>query len=128
MTALATSKRRFKCPVCETAVDRQSRTQIYCSPKCMRKANYVRKAGLGQLWGQDTALVRTPHKSSNENNVLQWPKSRSRVSCNDIVGPQQVIEAEIIAGRNWDEVVSSDGVRCYVRRLSQRALRDGAAE
>jgi hypothetical protein len=60
MTALASNKRRFKCPVCERTVDRQSRTQVYCSPKCMRKGNYSKKAGLGLLLGQDTALVPTP--------------------------------------------------------------------
>jgi len=125
MTDLASSKRRFKCPVCERAVDRQSRTQVYCSPKCMRKANYARKAGEGRLLGQDTALVRTPHKNDSENNILQWPKSRPTICFrNGIVGPRKVIDVEVIAGREWEEVVSSDGVKSYVSRLTRRALID----
>jgi len=93
MTALASSRRRLKCPVCDRAVERQSRTQVYCSARCMRKANYARKAGLGQLSGHYTALVPTPHKSSNENNVLQWPKSGSSISCN---GP-----ISLVGGGSW---------------------------
>jgi hypothetical protein len=80
MIALASSKRRFKCPVCQTVVARQSRTQVYCSAKCMRKANYARKAGEGRLLGQDTALVRTPHKNDSERNILQWPNRDRRPS------------------------------------------------
>ena len=64
-----------------------------------------------------------PHKSSNENNILQWPKTRSsRVPSDGIVGPRQVIGAEIIAGREWEDVVSSGGVKSYVSRLTRRAL------
>ena len=39
-----------------------------------------------------------------------------------IVGPRSVIHAEIIAGREWQEVVSADGVKSYVSRLGKRAL------
>lgn len=123
MTALASSKRRFKCPVCERTVERQSRQQVYCSRKCMRKANYAKNAGLGLLLGQDTAVGPDPHKNSNENNILQWPKSRSSTCFRDgIVGPRRVTDVEVVAGREWQEVVSSDGVVCYVSRLAQRAL------
>jgi hypothetical protein len=59
--ALATNRHaRVRCPVCERVVTRRSRQQRYCSPKCMRAANYARKAGSGLLLGQDTALVRAP--------------------------------------------------------------------
>jgi hypothetical protein len=127
---LATNKRRFPCPVCERIVERQSRTQVYCSPKCMRKGNYARKAGLGLLSGQDTAVVPTPHKSSNENNVLQWPKSRSSGAekaprTDGIIGPKRVIDVEVVAGRDWREIVSSSGVKSYVSRVTARALREG---
>src|SRR5262245_22269311 len=129
MNALASSKRRFTCPICDCTVNRQSRQQIYCSSKCMRRANYARKAGLALLLGQDTALVPDPHKSSNENNILQWPKTVSGTCHNGrsdgIVGPAKVIHAEVIAGRDWQEVVSSGGVTIYVSRLTTRALRDG---
>jgi hypothetical protein len=59
----------------------------------MRKANYARKAGEGLLLGQDTALIPTPHKNSNENNILQWPKSRSSLSSN---GP-----LNLLGGGSW---------------------------
>jgi hypothetical protein len=128
MTALASSKLRFKCPICESIVERQSRTQVYCSPKCMRKGNYARKAGLGLLLGQHTAGIRTSHKIESKNNVLQWPQTPSSPCRTDgIVGPRKVIRAEVINGRDWEEIVSSDGVRSYVSRLTIRALRDGSA-
>jgi hypothetical protein len=127
---LATNKRRFRCPVCERMIERQSRTQVYCSPKCMRKGNYAKKAGLGLLSGQDTAVVPTPHKSSNENNVLQWPKSRSSsaekaLRTDGVIGPRRVIDTECIAGRNWQKVISSGGVVSWVSRLTARVLREG---
>jgi hypothetical protein len=74
MTALASSKLRFKCPICESIVERQSRTQVYCSPKCMRKGNYARKAGLGLLLGQHTALIRTPIKSKAKTMSCDGPR------------------------------------------------------
>jgi hypothetical protein len=124
MIALASSKREFKCPVCEVTVNRQSRQQAYCSRKCMRKANYAKNAGLGLLLGQDTALGPDPHKKSNENNIPQWPKTRSSVRFRDgIVGPRSVIDAVVIASREWQKVVSSDGVVSYVSHLAQRALK-----
>ena len=129
---LATNKLRFRCPVCERVVERQSRTQVYCSSKCMQKGNYARKAGLGLLSDPPhTALVPTPHKSSNENKVLQWPKSRSSSAetaarTDGIIGPKRVIDAEVIAGREWEEIVSSGGVVSYVSRLAMPALREGS--
>jgi len=111
---LASSKRRFRCPVCERTVERKSRTQTYCSAKCMRKGNYARKAGSGLLLGQDTALVPTPHKSPNENKVLQWPKtgsSLSRTGPLNILGggswkwPVAVqLDSKILAQIRWCEV------------------------
>lgn len=93
MTALAPNKRRLKCQVCDRTVERKSRTQNYCSAKCMRKGNYARKVDSGELLGGDTALILTPHKSSNENNVLQWPKSGSSLSAN---GP-----LNLLGGGSW---------------------------
>jgi hypothetical protein len=121
-----------RCPICNRTVKRKSRQQVYCSPKCMRKGNYVRKAGLGQLVGQDTALIPNPPKKVSENNILQWPKWRSSILAkglrsDGIVGPRSVIQTEVIAGRKWEEVVSSSGVRSYISRLTRRALRDGAS-
>src|SRR5262249_45416724 len=123
MTALATSKRRLKCPVCDRTVDRNSRQQQFCSTRC-RKRHWRDKIPAD---GGDTRRGTNPHKSSSENNILQWPKLRSRVSCKGVIGPRRVIETEVIAGRSWDEVISADEITCYVSRLTQRALRDGGA-
>src|SRR5262245_10929379 len=60
-----------KCPVCERSVERRSRQQRYCSRRCMKAANYARKAGSGELLGHDTALGPNPHKSANKINELQ---------------------------------------------------------
>jgi hypothetical protein len=78
--------------------------------------------------GGGSGSVTNPHKISNENNILQWPKSRSSTCFKDgIVGPRRVIERAVIAGREWQEIVSSDGVKSYVSRLTRRALIDGGA-
>jgi hypothetical protein len=39
-----------------------------------------------------------------------------------IVGPSRVIRAEVINGRDWQEVISSSGVRSYVSRIAKPAL------
>jgi hypothetical protein len=36
-----------------------------------------------------------------------------------------VIHAAVIAGREWQEIVSSDGVKSYVSRVAKRALVGG---
>jgi len=120
--------RRVRCPICEDTVERRARQQVYCNRKCMRKANYARKAGLGLLLGQDTAVVPDPHESFRHINGLQGAKSRSTAG---IVGPRNVprhvFQCEVIAGREWQEIVSTDGVTSYVTRLSKRTLRETAA-
>jgi hypothetical protein len=136
MIATARRDAPVRCPICERTVKRQSRQQIYCSPKCMRRANYARKVGSGELLGHDTALVPDPHKSANENNNLQRPKTESAprrggpprsISSRGIGGPRHVIQVEIIDSRNWEEVTSSDGVRSYVSYIGKRALTDRGA-
>lgn len=123
MTALAINRHRFKCPVCESTIDRQSRTQVYCSARCMRKANYAKRALKNAPRYPHSPLVPTPHKINNENNILQWPKSRSRPRHNDgICGPRKVVDIEVIAGRDWQEIVSAHGVMSYVGTLAKRAL------
>jgi len=125
-----------QCPVCNRTTERRSRQHVYCKRSCMRRANYARKASLGLLPGQDTALVPDPHKSSNENNNLQRPKTGSSprrggpprgISSSGIVGPRHVIQVEIIDVPEWEEVTSSDGVTSYVSYLGKRAPTDKGA-
>jgi endogenous inhibitor of DNA gyrase (YacG/DUF329 family) len=135
MIAPARRDAPVRCPVCNGSAERRSRQHVYCSRRCMRRANYARKAGSKLLPGQDTALGPDPHKSPNENNNLQWPKTRSSprrsgplrsISSKGIVAPRHVIQV-IIDSRNWEEVTSSDGVRSYVSYIGKRALIDGGA-
>jgi hypothetical protein len=88
MIATAHRDAPVRCPVCERSVERRSRQQVYCRPSCMRKANYARKAGSGLLLGQDIALLRDTHKLSNENNILEWPKTGSSLFSN---GPLNIV-------------------------------------
>lgn len=53
------------------------------------------------------------------STVLALPKSVSRGS---IVGPADVLDAEVFGGRTWMPAVSSGGVPISVGRLRQRAL------
>jgi hypothetical protein len=66
-----------------------------------RKANYARRDA-GKIATERLKIearyphsgdVRTPHKSSNENNVLQWPKTGSSLFCN---GP-----LNLLGGGSW---------------------------
>jgi hypothetical protein len=89
MTALASTKRRLKCAVCERIATRQSRQQQFCSTKCRMKA--FRKKMPASI--QDSGSVTNPHKFSSRNNVLEWPKSESSISCN---GP-----LNLLGGGSW---------------------------
>jgi hypothetical protein len=42
---------------------------------------------------QDSGSVTNPHKFSSRNNVLEWPKSESSISCN---GP-----LNLLGGGSW---------------------------
>ena len=71
--------------------------------------------------------VTNPHKSSSKNNILQWPKTVSSLFCNGIIGPRAVIEAEVIAGHEWQEVISAGGVRSQQTIIRRPALVRGRA-
>jgi hypothetical protein len=49
-------------------------------------------------------------------------RASARISTRGIVGPACAIRAEVINARDWEEVVSSDGVVSHVSRLGKRAL------
>jgi hypothetical protein len=81
MIASARRDAPVRCPICERKTERRSRQQVYCSRRCMRRANYARKAGRGLLSGQGTALVPTPPKSVSKNNSSQPAKTGSSLFC-----------------------------------------------
>ena len=128
MTALASNKHPFKCPVCGQTVERKTRQQLYCSTKCrMRASRSLMDApdiGASDLNAPATILRYEPRQKLNNFNGAKFVK---RGWSDGIIGPCRVIEAAVIAGREWEEVVSSDGVKSYVSRLTRRALLDRGA-
>ena len=109
------------CPVCDRIVQRKSRNQQFCSVRCRQQAHYGKLVAEGRFdpfLGQDTALPTNPPKNSNGVNSLQAAKSASTLR---IYASRRVIEAELIAGRDWTAVMSPDGVVCLVApRLRRR--------
>ena len=93
-----------RCPACDRIVKRRSRQQTFCSTRCRNKAHKTPWTLKTPVRYHPSQEGTDPHKSSNENNILQWPKTgSSRVPSDGIVGPRQVIGAEIIAGREWED-------------------------
>jgi endogenous inhibitor of DNA gyrase (YacG/DUF329 family) len=104
-----------KCEACGRNVTRHSRQQRYCSDRCREWAKgqgRVRKSFLGR----DTGASPNPPKKLNGFNGLQAAKSGSTLR---IFGPRRVIERELIAGRDWHEEISPDGVVTQVTRLGR---------
>jgi hypothetical protein len=56
----------------------------------------------------------TPKNMGSDFHYQRWSDG--------IVGPRKVVQAEVINGRNWEEVVSKSGVTSYVSYLARRAL------
>jgi hypothetical protein len=77
------------CPVCDKKVERRSRQQRYCSPRCKRSANRkavyaLKKSARYPYSGQGDASL----KSARQNNGLQRPETGSSVSCD---GPINIL-------------------------------------
>jgi hypothetical protein len=106
------------CPVCERRVDRQMRSQRYCSRRCRQKANYAAKVAHGDFSTHTTALPTTPEKNKNKFKALQRAKT---LSSNRIFGPADVLDAEVFNG-HWQPAASSGGVMLQVSRVRARAL------
>jgi hypothetical protein len=68
----------------------------------------------------DASPTNTASFVTSEINDLANPKNTA--SGRGIVGPKCAIQAEVINARDWEEVVSSDGVVSYVSRIGKRAL------
>jgi hypothetical protein len=87
-----------------------SRRQKFCDAGCRKRAFRARK------WAN---CYRTPgagRSVQNRPSVSKSYKGDFADRTSSIVGPQIVIEREIIAGRDWKSVVSPDGVTCEVTR------------
>lgn len=122
MTALAISKEPFKCPGCGNIVERKSRQQFYCSTKCRMRASRgqgVPHIGADDLNAPATVLRYEPRQKPNDFNGA---KSAKTWRSDGIIGPRRVIDAVVIASRDWQEVASSDGITSYVSQIAKRAL------
>jgi hypothetical protein len=98
MTAVSRDA-QVRCPVCDRTVERKSRQQAYCSTRCRMKAFRDKTP----VTPGCTGGVTNPPKSSNENNVLQWPKTGSSLSVN---GPINLLGG---GSRRWPGAGQLDG-------------------
>ncbi len=115
-----------KCPICAAPLSRKliGRRKKFCSDRCRDQARRFRETAAD-------AFKKGPRYPCS---IL--PRNDERNACGTgtfeagnhgrapaISGPRNVIEAEVIAGFEWREVVSADGIVSFVTQL--RALRRG---
>jgi len=115
---------------------RRGRRQRFCSAECRVQAfrsraacNEKAEATFAQADNLNAPAAFSAKRANfvtSKINVLATTKNRGSVYriADGIVGPQAVIRAELINGRNWEEVVSTFGVVSYVSRIAKRALVD----
>jgi hypothetical protein len=117
-SSLAASRRDAPvvCERCGRKVERKSRQQRYCSARCQEKARTrVRKAVLGR----DT---RAPGNAPKKDKKFKALQAKKTLSSTRILGPSDVIDAEVWGGRAWQPAISSGGVAVEIGRLRARAL------
>jgi hypothetical protein len=109
------------CTNCGAAIipKRASRRQRYCSYKCRDEARRARNFAISATTRRGSPLIPRPVQNNSVGSRSCEADFHDRAS--GIVGPRAVIEVEILGGRKWREVLSPDGVRVEVTRLS-RAL------
>jgi hypothetical protein len=87
--------------------------------RASRSVQAVLDIGTADLNAPAAILRYEPRQKSNDFNGAKITVcGRS----NAIAGPRKAIAVEVIDGREWQEVVSSHGVKSYVSRIAQRAL------
>lgn len=97
------------------------RKRRFCSDRCRDQARKCRKSAFrGTVLGIGS---RRPRNAENQPTVSKNCKGdfAGRASV-DAQLWRAIVEAEIFAGRAWDEAVSRDGVRSLVTRLGRPAL------
>jgi predicted nucleic acid-binding Zn ribbon protein len=111
--------RTLACDACGKAIThRAGRRPRFCSARCRYRENgrgRVRKARLGRNTGAPTKL----EKKNNKFKALQRAKT---LSSRRIMGPADVLAAEVWRGRGWQPALSSGGIAIEVERLRARAL------
>jgi hypothetical protein len=121
---------------CDRAVTQsvRGRSRKYCSDAC-RVRVHRRYETPGRANGHPSDLdaprafpTKTASFVTSKIKDFATPKNRSSasISARGIVGPKCAIEAEVINARDWEKVVSPDGVVSYVSRIGKRALQAAA--
>ena len=121
---------------CDRAVTQpvRGRFRKYCSDACRIRVHRryetpdASTAHPAELNAPDASPAKTGSYVTSKINDLAAPTNRASVSISGrgIVGPRCAIQAEVINARDWEEVVSPDGVVSYVSRIGKRALRAAA--
>lgn len=109
------------CDHCGRTVRRKSRQQRFCSRRCRVSAHRA-KAAVEPMKirprcprsGDETHPVKNASNSSRLRGQFSGSTAR-------IFGPAHVIGAEVFGRRNWQRVVSSDGVAVEIAQLRPRA-------
>ena len=91
---------------------RASRRQLYCSYRCRDEARRGRNFAVSATTRRGSPAI--PRSVENRPLVSTSCKNGFVGRTPSIIGPQIVIETEIIAGRSWKSVVSPHGVCCEV--------------
>jgi hypothetical protein len=126
---------------CTNSVERRScgRQRRFCSDDCRVRAHRISLQGPPKLAPDDTqATPEDLNAPAPVSSISLQAKSKTYEPryaglSDGIVGPREVIRAEVINGRDWQEIISSSGVRSYVSRIAKPALnvmqklRDGHA-
>ncbi len=120
---------RSRCFVCEGPMERKTERQLICGKRKCRNGLQGRSLPLGRYGTGDVISPLKKPVNKGPKQALKPDRPRSwRSFRGGIVGPTRVIEAEVIARRVWREVVSPDGVGCYVTSLRQQEAIDQPEE
>ena len=106
-------------------MERKTERQLICGKRKCRNGLQGRSLPLGRYGTGDVISPSKKPVNKGPKQALKPDRPRSwRSFRGGIVGPTRVIEAEVIARRVWREVVSPDGVGCYVTSLRQQEARN----
>jgi hypothetical protein len=110
------------CDHCGRKVRRKSRHQRFCSRRCRVSAHRAK------TFVQAIKKRRRYPPTGDETNASNIVSNSKRVpqrflgSSPHIRGPKHVIEDEVVAGRDWRQVTSADGIASFVSHLHEPTL------
>jgi hypothetical protein len=93
---------------------RGSRRQRFCCYRCRDEARRTSNFALSGVTRRGSQGIPRSIENNDEKSIACKADFGHRASA--ISGPTRVIDREIVAGRNWQPVISPDGVNCSVAR------------